>query len=76
LVIIQKYEKKIKTIISLGLITLSLASCGNSGKQANSSEGTKQEAAPKMGSIYNESLTSSVKQYWESFLIPYLNQNL
>ncbi|SFO98984.1 hypothetical protein [Prevotella sp. tf2-5] len=34
-----------------------------------------QEAAPKMGSIYNESLTSSVKQYWESFLIPYLNQN-
>ena len=33
-----------------------------------------QEAAPKYKSIYNESLTSSVKQYWSTFLIPYLNQ--
>ena len=34
-----------------------------------------EEAAPKMASIYKESLTSSVRQYWESFLIPYLNQD-
>jgi len=33
-----------------------------------------QEAAPKYESIYNESLTSSVKQYWGTFLIPYLKQ--
>lgn len=33
-----------------------------------------QEAAPMYESIYNECLTSSVKQYWETFLIPYLNQ--
>ena len=39
--------KEIKTIICMGLIAIALASCGNSGKQANSSEGSKQEAAPQ-----------------------------
>jgi len=39
--------KGINIILSLGLIAITLASCGNSGKQANSGEESKQEAAPQ-----------------------------
>lgn len=38
--------KGLKTIISLGLIAITLASCGNSGKQAKSGETAKQETVP------------------------------
>lgn len=33
-----------------------------------------QEATPTGDSIYSESITSTVKQYWENFLYPYLNK--
>lgn len=33
-----------------------------------------QEAAPQGEAIYNEALTSKVKQFWDSFLIPYLTK--
>lgn len=35
---------KLKTIVCMGLITFTLASCGNSGKQAKSGDAPKQEA--------------------------------